>query len=408
MNMNYDIQKIRSWFPILKQQVFNKPLVYLDNAASTQKPIQVLMAQERLQNDFYGNIHRAAHYMADRATEEFEAVRDKIQKFINAESREEIIFTKGTTESANLVANSYGEQFLSAGSEIIVSEMEHHSNIVPWQLIALSKGAKIIKLPISVSGELQTGLLSELISSKTRLIAITHVSNVLGTINPVAEIIQTAHTRGIPVFVDGAQAVQHIPVDVQALDADFYAFSAHKMYGPNGVGVLYGKRKWLEQMPPYQGGGEMISEVSFEKTTFSEIPFKFEAGTPNITGVAAFGATIGLLEEIGIENIAAWEKDLLEYATGKLKAIDGMRIFGEAPHKSGVISFNIEGIHPFDLGTMLDKMGIALRTGHHCADPLMKFYNVPGTVRASLGIYNTREEIDLFLKALIKVKTMLG
>jgi cysteine desulfurase / selenocysteine lyase len=406
--MNYDIQKIRSWFPILKQQVFNKPLVYLDNAASTHKPIQVLMAQERLQNDFYGNIHRAAHYMADRATEEFEAVRDKVQKFINAESREEIIFTKGTTESANLVANSYGEQFLSPGSEIIVSEMEHHSNIVPWQLIALSKGAKIVKLPISVSGELQTGLLHELITSKTRLIAVTHVSNVLGTINPVAEIIQTAHNKGIPVFIDGAQAVQHIPVDVQALDADFYAFSAHKMYGPNGVGILYGKRKWLEKMPPYQGGGEMISEVSFEKTTFSEIPFKFEAGTPNITGVAAFGATIGLLEEIGIDNIAAWEKDLLEYTTLKLEEIKGMRIFGKAPHKSGVISFNIEGIHPFDLGTMLDKMGIALRTGHHCADPLMKFYNVPGTVRASLGIYNTREEIDRFMEALIKVKAMLG
>jgi cysteine desulfurase / selenocysteine lyase len=253
-----------------------------------------------------------------RQTEEFESVRDKIQKFINAESREEIIFTKGTTESANLVANSYGEQFLSAGSEIIVSEMEHHSNIVPWQLIALNKGAKIVKLPISVSGELQTGLLSELISSKTRLIAVTHVSNVLGTINPVAEVVETAHSRGVPVFIDGAQAVQHIPVDVQALDADFYAFSAHKMYGPNGVGVLYGKRKWLEQMPPYQGGGEMISEVSFEKTTFSEIPFKFEAGTPNITGVAAFGATISLLEEIGIENIAAWEQQSIGICHSKL------------------------------------------------------------------------------------------
>ncbi len=406
--MNYDVHKIRSYFPVLKQEVYGKPLIYFDNAASTQKPVQVLMALERLQNDYYGNIHRAAHYMADKATVEFEEVRDKVQKFINAESREEIIFTKGTTESANLVAASFGEQFLKPGSEIIVSEMEHHSNIVPWQLIAMGKGAKIVKLPVSDSGELQTGLLPELISSKTKLIAVTHVSNVLGTINPIASVIETAHKRNIPVFVDGAQAVQHIPVDVQALDADFYAFSAHKMYGPNGVGVLYGKQKWLEQMPPYQGGGEMIAEVSFEKTTFSEIPFKFEAGTPNITGVIAFGAAIDLLQETGLENISAWEQELLAYATQQLKVIEGMRIYGEAPKKSGVISFNIAGIHPFDLGTMLDKTGVAVRTGHHCADPLMKFYDIPGTVRASFGIYNTKEEIDLFMQALKKVALMLA
>lgn len=406
--MKYNVHEIRSYFPVLNQEVYGKPLVYFDNAASTQKPVQVLMAMERLQNDYYGNIHRAAHYMADKATVEFEEVRDKVQQFINAESREEIIFTKGTTESANLVATSFGEQFLKPGSEIIVSEMEHHSNIVPWQINALRKGAKVIKLPVSASGELQTGLLPELITSKTKLIAVTHVSNVLGTINPVAQIVETAHKKNIPVFVDGAQAVQHIPVDVQALDADFYAFSAHKMYGPNGVGVLYGKRKWLEQMPPYQGGGEMIAGVSFEKTTFSEIPFKFEAGTPNINGVIAFGAAIDLLRETGLENISAWEQELLAYATSQLKEIEGMHIYGEAPQKSGVISFNIQGIHPFDLGTMLDKTGIAVRTGHHCADPLMKFYDIPGTVRASFGLYNTKEEIDRFLQALKKVAQMLG
>ncbi len=406
--MNYDIRDIRSRFPILQNQVYNKPLVYFDNAASTQKPAAVLEAIRRLQNEYYGNIHRAAHFMADKATMEFEQVRDKVRELINAESREEIIFTKGTTESANLVANSYGEQFLSPGNEIIVSEMEHHSNIVPWQLVALRKGVKIIKLPISETGELQTGLLPGLITSRTRMIALTHVSNVLGTINPVAQIIETAHNRGIPVFIDGAQAVQHVAVDVRKLDADFYAFSAHKMYGPNGVGVLYGKRKWLEQMPPYQGGGEMISEVSFGKTTFSEIPFKFEAGTPNITGVIAFGAAIELLQETGIENIYNWEHGLLEHITARLKEVEGLRIYGESAHKSGVISFNIEGIHPFDLGTMLDKMGIAVRTGHHCADPLMKFFNIPGTVRASLGLYNTPEEVDIFVDSLVKVKKMFG
>lgn len=392
---------------MLSQQVFNKPLVYFDNAASTQKPVQVLNTQQKLHNEFYGNIHRAAHFMADKTTMEFEAVRDKVKNFINAENREEIIFTKGTTESANLVAASYGEQFLTRGSEIIVSEMEHHSNIVPWQLIALAKGAKVVKLPISETGELQTGLLPELINSKTRLISVAHVSNVLGTINPIKQIIETAHAKNIPVFVDGAQAVQHIPVDVQELDADFYAFSAHKMYGPNGVGVLYGKKKWLEQLPPYQGGGEMISEVTFEKTTFSEIPFKFEAGTPNITGVAAFGAAIDLLQEIGLDNISAWEHDLLNYATSRLEEINGLRIFGEAPQKSGVISFLIEGTHPFDIGALLDKMGVAVRTGHHCADPLMKFFNIPGTIRASFGIYNTKEEIDLFMNSLKRANELL-
>ncbi|MDD4225562.1 MAG: cysteine desulfurase [Mariniphaga sp.] len=405
--MEYDVNKIRSYFPVLKQQVYGKPLVYFDNAASTQKPVQVLLKTGRLYTEFYGNIHRAAHYMADKTTDAFESVRDQVQQFIGAGSREEIIFTKGTTESANLVAASFGEQFISPGSEIIVSEMEHHSNMVPWQLNALKRGAKIVKLPMSRNGELQTSLLSELITSKTRLLAVTHVSNVLGTINPLAQIIDAAHRKNVPVFVDGAQAVQHIPVNVKALDADFYAFSAHKMYGPNGVGVLYGKRKWLEQMPPYQGGGEMISEVTFEKTTFSEIPFKFEAGTPNITGVIALGPAIALLQETGMEHIAAWEHQLLDYCTHQLKELEGLVIYGEASQKSGVISFNIDGIHPFDLGTMLDKTGIAVRTGHHCADPLMSYFNIPGTVRVSFGIYNTTEEIDRFIEALKRVVKML-
>jgi len=404
--MDYDIQKIRSYFPVLKQEVYNKPLVYLDNAATTQKPIQVLRAQERLHGEYYGNIHRAAHFMADKATSDFEEVRDSVKEFINAGTREEIIFTKGTTESVNLVASSFGEQFINRGDEIIVSEMEHHSNIVPWQILAMNKGAKIKKLPFTDNGELQSGALADLLSPKTKLIAVTHVSNVLGTINPVKQIVETAHSKNVPVFIDGAQAVQHISVDVQDLDADFYAFSAHKMYGPNGVGVLYGKKEWLEQMPPYQGGGEMIAEVSFEKTTFSEVPFKFEAGTPNITSVIAFGKAIDLINETGIANIAEWELDLLNYATEKLKDIEGLRIFGEAAEKSGVISFNVEGVHPYDMGMLLDKMGIAVRTGHHCADPIMQHYEIPGTVRASIGLYNTREDIDALVEGVNKIRKM--
>ncbi len=405
--MSYDIQKIRSYFPILKQNVNNKPLVYLDNAASAQKPVQVLMAEERLHNDYYGNIHRAAHFMADKATIEFEAVRIKLQKFINAPVREEIIFTKGTTESVNLVAYSFGEKYIGEGDEIIVTEMEHHANIVPWQLVAERKKASVVKLPFTDSGELSLELLEKLITPKTKIIAVAHVSNVLGTINPIAKIIKLAHDNNVVVFVDGAQAVQHIPVNVQELDADFYAFSAHKMYGPNGVGVLYGKRKWLDEMPPYQGGGEMISEVSFEKTTFNEIPYKFEAGTPNITSVIAFGAALDLIEKTGLENIGRWEKDILNYATSELKRIPGMMIYGEAPEKSGVISFNIENVHPYDIGMLIDKLGVALRTGHHCADPVMEHYNIPGTVRASFAMYTTKEEIDMFIAALKKVVAML-
>ncbi len=405
--MNYDIQKIRSYFPVLSQEVHKKPFVYFDSAASAQKPIQVLMAEERLHNDFYGNIHRAAHFMADQATIEFEAVRIHLQKFINAGVREEIIFTKGATESINLVAHSFGEKFIQEGDEIIVSEMEHHSNIVPWQLLAERKKAKVVKLPFTDSGEIELNVLKKLITAKTKIIAVAHVSNVLGTVNPIVEIVKIAHKQGVPVLVDGAQAVQHIPVDVQKLDVDFYAFSAHKMYGPNGVGVLYGKKKLLNEIPPYQGGGEMISEVSFEKTTFNEIPYKFEAGTPNITSVIALGAALNLIEEIGLPNISNWEKELLHYATSRLKEIPGMKIYGEAREKSSVISFNIGDKHPYDVGMLLDKLGIAVRTGHHCADPVMQHFDISGTIRISFGMYNTKEEIDLFTEALKKVLVML-
>lgn len=404
--MTYNINKIRSNFPILDQQVYKKQFVYLDSAASAQKTIQVLLKEEQLHNNFYGNIHRAAHFMADKATVEFESVRDKIQKFINAESRQEIIFTKGTTESVNLVASSFCEKYLNEGDEIIVSEMEHHSNIVPWQLATERKGAKIIKLPFSDNGVLQIEKLHELINSKTKLITVAHVSNVLGTINPIAEITKIAHKKGIAVFVDGAQAAQHISVDIQKMDADFYAFSAHKIYGPNGVGILYGKKKWLNEMPPYQGGGEMISEVSFEKTTFNELPYKFEAGTPNITSVIALGAAIDFINEVGIAAIAEWEHELLEYATSRLNEIEGIIFYGESPKKTSVIAFNIEGIHSYDLGMLLDKMGIAVRTGHHCADTVMQHYNIQGTVRISFGMYNTKDEIDVFMAALNKVRMM--
>ncbi len=405
--MNYDIDLIRSYFPILKNEVYNKPLVYFDSAASAQKPVQVLMKEEELHNDYYGNIHRGAHFMADKATLGYEEVREKVGAFINANSTNEVIFTKGTTESINLVASSFGEKFFKGGDEIIVSEMEHHANIVPWQLVAARKGARIVKWPFNDDGTLSLGMLEELLSNKTKLVAVAHVSNVLGTVNPVKEIIGIAHKKNIPVLVDGAQAAPHIPIDVQDLDADFYTFSAHKMYGPNGVGVLYGKEKWLNEIPPYQGGGEMISEVSFEGTTFNELPYKFEAGTPHITGVIAFGCAIDLVNEIGLKNLTEWEHSLMEYATTRLLEIDGMKIYGEAPQKSGVVSFNIEGVHSYDLGALIDKMGVAVRTGHLCADTVMTHYNIPGCVRISFGMYNTLAEIDAFISALNKVRMML-
>jgi cysteine desulfurase/selenocysteine lyase len=402
-----DINRVRIQFPILKQQVYGRPLVYLDSAATTQKNVDVLLAERRLTLDYYGNIHRASHFMADKATEAFEAVRDQTQRFINARYREEIVFTKGTTESINLVAFSFGEAFVGEGDEIIVSEMEHHSNIVPWQMMALRKKAKIIVFPFNDKGEFQPDNLENLITPRTRILALCHVSNVLGTINPVKQIVSIAHSRGVKVLVDGAQAVQHLSVDVQELDADFYAFSSHKMYGPNGVGVLYGKKELLTEMPPYQGGGEMIAEVSFQGTTYNEIPYKFEAGTPHITGVAGFGAALSYLEKIGFPEIMAYEHELMKYASQQLNDMDGITIYGNSPAKSGVISFNLAGVHPYDAGMLLDKMGIAVRTGHHCADTVMQHYQIQGTVRISFGIYNTMEEIDIFLNALKKIKEML-
>lgn len=404
--MSYDITKIRSDFPVLHGKIYDKPLIYLDSAASAQKPVQVLQLEEKLHNNYYGNIHRGAHFMADKATVDFENVRTTIADFINAGYREEIIFTKGTTESINLVAFSFCEAFLKEGDEIIVSEMEHHANFVPWQMAAARKNAKVIKLPFNDLGTLEIEKLPELISARTKMIAVAHVSNVLGTINPVNEIIKIAHQNNIPVLVDGAQAVPHIKVDVQEMDADFYAFSAHKMYGPNGVGVLYGKKEWLEKMPPYQGGGEMISEVSFEGTTFNELPWKFEAGTPHISGVIAFGAALNLINEVGFENIRRHEIELLTFATDGLKEIPSMKIYGEAPEKSGVISFNIEGIHPYDLGMLFDKSGIAVRTGHLCADTVMQHFGIEGCVRISFGIYNTLEEVETFLATLNKIRQM--
>lgn len=404
--MSYDITKIRTNFPVLHQQVYGKPLIYFDSAASAQKPVQVLMAEEKLHNDYYGNIHRGAHFMADKATEHFENVRTQVRDFINAKYREEIIFTKGTTESINLVAFSFCERFLNEGDEIIVSEMEHHANIVPWQMAALRKKARVVKLPFNDSGVLEIEKLPQLITQKTKLISVAHVSNVLGTINPVNEIIRIAHQKNVPVLVDGAQAVPHLKVNVQEMDADFYVFSAHKMYGPNGVGVLYGKKEWLEKMPPYQGGGEMISEVSFEGTTFNELPYKFEAGTPHISGVIAFGAALSVLQETGFENIRKHEIELLNIATEGLNQIPGINIYGQSSEKSGVISFNIEGIHPYDLGMLLDKSGIAVRTGHLCADTVMQHFGIVGCVRISFGIYNTMEEVKVFLTTLNKLRLM--
>lgn len=404
--MNFDVNKIREDFPILQQKIYNRPLIYFDNAATSQRPQQVIDALTRTYTEYYGNIHRAAHFLADKATAAYEETREKARNLINAETREQVIFTKGTTESINLVAFSFGEAFIQKGDEIIVSEMEHHSNIVPWQLLAGRKGAKIVMLPIDDDGRLMIEKLDTLITPRTKIVAVGHVSNVLGTVNPVKQIAQVAHSKGVSIFVDGAQAAPHLRIDVQDMDADFYACSAHKMYGPNGVGILYGKQELLEQMPPYQGGGEMISEVKFSGTTYNELPYKFEAGTPNISGVIAFGAAIDYLEHIGIENASAWEHELLEYATQALLKIPGLRIYGTQAQKSGVISFNVEGVHFFDLGTMLDKFGIAVRTGHHCADPLMDHFGIQGTVRASFAFYNTREEIDIFVEALKKVIAM--
>ncbi len=395
-----DIEGIRKEFPVLNQEVNGKPLIYFDNAATNQKPQRVVDALVDHYKKDNANIHRGIHTLAERSTAAFEDTRKVIQRFINANEAEEIIFTKGTSESINLVASSWGRKFLNEGDEVLISTMEHHSNIVPWQLICEERGATLKVMPINEAGEIVIEELDGLITDKTKMVAFNHASNSLGTINPVKVIVEKAHAVGAKVLVDGAQSTSHLEVDVQDLNVDFFAFSAHKMYGPTGLGILYGKRTLLEKMPPYQGGGEMIKDVSFTKTTYNDIPYKFEAGTPDIANVIAFKKAVEFIEEVGKENIAAHEKELLDYATAKMESIDGVKIVGKAQDKVSVISFQVEGIHHFDLGMWMDAKGIAVRTGHHCTQPLMDHYGIEGTARASFSVYNTKEEIDIFVEAL--------
>lgn len=409
MNMNNEkIEQIRAEFPILSEKIYNKPLIYFDNGATTQKPRCVV---EKIDQGYYhlnANIHRGVHYLSQKATEAHEAARQSIAEFLGSDKREEIIFTRGTTEAINLVAFSFGEAFCKPGDEVIVSVMEHHSNIVPWQMLCERKGMKLRVVPMNEKGELDIEAYASLLTERTKIVSVTHVSNVLGTINPVKEIIRLAHEKAIPVLLDGAQAVPHIKVNVADLDADFYVFSGHKIYGPTGIGVLYGKEKWLNAIPPYQGGGEMIATVSFEKTTYNELPFKFEAGTPDYIGSTALAEALRYLQEIGIDKIAAYEHELTAYATLRLGEIENMRIIGTAAEKSAVISFLVGEIHPYDIGMLLDKLGIAVRTGHHCAQPLIDSLGIPGTVRASFAFYNTKQEIDSFVDALKRVVAMLS
>ncbi|MBR5899691.1 MAG: cysteine desulfurase [Muribaculaceae bacterium] len=403
---NYNIDEIRSDFPILERQVWGKPLVYLDNTATSMTPRCVVDAIENVYYHHKANVHRGVHTLSQEATDMQETTRERVRQFINARSTEEIIFTRGTTEAINLVAASYG-QLLENGDEIIVTTMEHHANIVPWQLLGRNKRIILRVVPINADGEIDRIAYSSLFNDRTKLVAMCHVSNVLGTVNPIKELIAEAHQNGVPVLIDGAQAVSHIKVDVQDLDADFYAFSAHKMYGPTGIGVLYGKKYLLEMMPPYQGGGEMIGTVSFNNTTWADLPFKFEAGTPDFVGIAALRQAIDYMESIGVERIAAHEHDLLQYATEQMMTIPGMRIFGTSASKCAVISFLVGNAHHYDMGMLLDKLGIAVRTGHHCAQPLMHSLGIEGTVRASFAAYNTRQEIDAFIAALRRVAAML-
>ena len=402
----YDIQKIREDFPILDREVYGKPLIYLDNGATTQKPRQVV---EAITDEYYSvnaNVHRGVHFLSQQATELHEASRETVRRFINARSSNEIVFTRGTTESINLLASSFADSQMKEGDEVIVSVMEHHSNIVPWQLQAARKGIVLKVIPMNDRGELLLDEYEKLFSERTKLVSFAHVSNVLGTVNPAKEMIATAHAHGVPVLIDGAQSVPHMKVDVQDLDADFFAFSGHKIYGPTGVGVLYGKEEWLDKLPPYQGGGEMIQSVSFEKTTFNELPIKFEAGTPDYIGTTALAKALDYVSAIGMENIAAHEHELTLYAMQRLKEINGMRIFGEAEHKSSVISFLVGNIHHLDMGTLLDRLGIAVRTGHHCAQPLMIRMGIEGSVRASFGLYSTKEEIDMLAAGIERVSRM--
>ena len=404
----YDIQKIREDFPILSRTVYGKPLIYLDNGATTQKPKCVVDA---IVDEYYSvnaNVHRGVHFLSQQATNLHEASRETVRKFINARSTSEIIFTRGTTESINLVASSFTDAFMKEGDEVIVSVMEHHSNIVSWQIQALRKGIVLKVIPMNDRGELLIDEYEKLFTPRTKLVSVAHVSNVLGTINPVKQIAAIAHAHNVPVLIDGAQGIPHMKVDVQDIDADFYVFSAHKIYGPTGIGVLYGKEDLLDKMPPYQGGGEMIKNVSFEGTTFNELPFKFEAGTPDYVGSTAMAKALDYVSAIGIDNIAAHEHELTTYAMQRMKEIPGMRIFGEAEHKGGVISFLVGDIHHFDMGTLLDRLGIAVRTGHHCAEPLMRRLGIEGTVRASFGLYNTKEEVDALVAGIERVSKMFG
>ena len=404
--MGFIYQDIRKDFPILDQQVNKHPWVYFDNAATAQRHKEVLEKIREFSVVTNANIHRGTHDHAIRTTEAYENARDIVKDFLHAEAREEIIFTHGTTESINLVARSFCEKFLTAGDEIIVSEMEHHANIVPWQMACERHQATLKVLPFSDQGELRMELLETLITNRTKIIAVAHVSNTLGTVNPIGEIIRIAHSHNIPVLIDGAQSVPHVPIDVQKLDCDFYAFSGHKIYGPTGIGVLYGKRSLLDAMPPFLGGGEMIDQVSFEKTTYNELPHKFEAGTPHYVGAIALGTAIQYVQNLGLDKIAKYEHQLLNYATDQMKAIGDLQIFGESPAKTGVICFKLDQIHPFDLGTLLDQLGIAVRTGRLCADPVMDHYQVTAMTRASFAFYNTEEEIDLFIKALKRIRSI--
>jgi len=405
---SFDVERIRNDFPILKQQVHGKPLVYLDNAATSQKPQVVIDTVTQYYLAQNSNVHRGVHFLSEQATQAFEGARAKVARFLNASNAREVIFVRGATEGINLVAQSYGRTFIKAGDEILISAMEHHSNIVPWQMLCEQIGARLRVIPFNSDGELLLDEYEKLLNERTKFVAVVHVSNALGTINPIKQIIEMAHRRGIPVLVDGAQAVPHMRVDVQDLDCDFYAFSGHKLFGPTGIGVLYGKADLLEAMPPYQGGGDMISAVTFEKTHYNTLPYKFEAGTPDIAGVIGLGAAIDYVTEIGLEAVAAYEHELLAYATDALSAIKGVRIIGTAREKAGVLSFVLDGIHAHDIGTILDHEGIAIRAGHHCAMPVMQRFGVPATARASLAFHNTKEEVDALIRAIHKVIEVFG
>ena len=405
---NFPVEKIRADFPILAELIRNKPLVYLDNAATCQKPQAVIDSIVNLYSHDYANVHRGVHTLSVRSTDKFEGARTKVKDFIHAASEKEIIFVRGATEAINLVAQSYGKSNIKAGDEILITAMEHHSNIVPWQMLCEQTGAILKVAPINLQGELIYSEFEQLISDKTKLVSVVHMSNALGTINPVKKIIAVAHAKGIPVLLDGAQAIPHMTVDVQDLDCDFYVFSGHKLYAPSGIGVLYGKQALLEAMPPYQGGGDMIRKVTFEETEYNVLPYKFEAGTPSIADVVGLGVAVDYLNAIGMDNIAAYEADLLDYATAKAKQIKGLRIIGEAEHKGAILSFVLDKIHPHDIGTMLDSLGIAIRAGHHCAMPVMDFYQVPATARASFAMYNTKEEIDVLMKGIESLIEVFG